>query len=597
MMRKLWVLFAVLATWSAAPAYAGIELAGTTGANFLTQGPGASVFGMGATGIGGYPDLGAMAWNPASLGLLRESQLMLTHMPLPGSSSQDWMAFGGKVGESPTQWALTGRYEGDGSFQAKDPLGNPLGTFNTSSLALGVNASRALDPHISVGMGAKFVNENLGSVSGYGGTFDMGLLLHRRGFGLGFAAQNLGGSIKYDSLAYSMPMNFGVGLSLAHAASGLRLAVDANHPNAYYDDVRFGLEWKIKDVVALRGGYRKELKAPTNDPMNGGTFGIGFGNHGLWLDYGYAASASGKSQQRVTLRVSPKDWGMLFADDETQAKGSQADRTAALVPASVPASASAKAAAVVAPAPTPAPVPASPPAKVVPAPVAAPVAAPAPAAAMPAPAPIETPKPEAVTPPSAPIEAPKPAAVMPPPAPVSAPVVAAPVPAPMPAPGPVKSAPLPVPVPAPAPKLEPVASPKSEPAPGPAPSLTALVPTTPVLAPAPKSMPAPKTVMPGVSAPAAQTKPVEAPVTEVAPQPAPKSGHASAVAAVAAPVAPSALVKGPNGKPVIVHVKKGETIETLARQYNTTAAAIMMENNLVSPTLKPGQSLKIPNHN
>jgi len=105
-----------IALLAARPAAAGIELAGTTGANFLTIGPGASLVGMGGVGMAGYSDLSAMTWNAASLGLMQESQLMFTHMPLPNSTEQEWMAFGGRMAISPTRWALSGRYEGDGSF-------------------------------------------------------------------------------------------------------------------------------------------------------------------------------------------------------------------------------------------------------------------------------------------------------------------------------------------------------------------------------------------------------------------------------------------------------------------------------------------------
>jgi len=45
-----------------------------------------------------------------------------------------------------------------------------------------------------------------------------------------------------------------------------------------------------------------------------------------------------------------------------------------------------------------------------------------------------------------------------------------------------------------------------------------------------------------------------------------------------------------------VKVKSGETMQSLAQKYNTSVAAIMMENNLVSDQVKPGQVLKIPTH-
>jgi LysM repeat protein len=60
--------------------------------------------------------------------------------------------------------------------------------------------------------------------------------------------------------------------------------------------------------------------------------------------------------------------------------------------------------------------------------------------------------------------------------------------------------------------------------------------------------------------------------------------------------APVLVVVTKSGKPLQIHVKKGETLESIAKEYGTTAAAIMMENNLVTMSVKPGQSLKIPNH-
>jgi LysM repeat protein len=64
--------------------------------------------------------------------------------------------------------------------------------------------------------------------------------------------------------------------------------------------------------------------------------------------------------------------------------------------------------------------------------------------------------------------------------------------------------------------------------------------------------------------------------------------------ASATPVVESAVQA--NGKPVKIHVKKGETLESIAKRFDTTKAAIMMENNLVTEKLHPGQELKIPAH-
>jgi LysM repeat protein len=79
-----------------------------------------------------------------------------------------------------------------------------------------------------------------------------------------------------------------------------------------------------------------------------------------------------------------------------------------------------------------------------------------------------------------------------------------------------------------------------------------------------------------VAPPASVTQPAE-------PKPAPVVKEAPAPAA-----------SKPVARPAKVSVKKGETLESIAKQWGTSPAAIMMENNLVKDTVKPGQSLKLP---
>jgi LysM repeat protein len=43
-------------------------------------------------------------------------------------------------------------------------------------------------------------------------------------------------------------------------------------------------------------------------------------------------------------------------------------------------------------------------------------------------------------------------------------------------------------------------------------------------------------------------------------------------------------------------VRDGDTLHNIAERCNTSVAAIMMENNLVSERVKGGQKLRIPKH-
>jgi len=245
---------------TARSAAAGIDKAGTTSANFLSLGMGAGPLGMGGATLGMFGDLSTLSWNVGSLGKLSETQFSFSHAPLAGSGAQDAMVFGGKLGMSGMRWALTGLYQGDGAFEGRDALGNSTGSFNASSMAFGATLARSIGPFASVGFGGKVVTEKLGDVSGFGGTFDGGLLIERDGFGFGAAAQNIGGRMQYGGVYYQMPTNIGAGVSFSPPMTGLRFALDYNHPTAYYDDVRGGVEWMWHGKVALRTGYRHEMR-------------------------------------------------------------------------------------------------------------------------------------------------------------------------------------------------------------------------------------------------------------------------------------------------------------------------------------------------
>jgi hypothetical protein len=120
----------------------------------------------------------------------------------------------------------------------------------------------------------------------------------------------VGGTLTYGGVAYSFPMDYGVGASFEHA-SGLRLEVDAHFPLDYYNDVRGGVEYRWHERFALRAGYRHELGSDAaTEPLNGPSFGLGAGLGGVWLDYAYLPSDAGATEQRlgVVLRFAAPGW-------------------------------------------------------------------------------------------------------------------------------------------------------------------------------------------------------------------------------------------------------------------------------------------------
>lgn len=291
----------------AGPARAGIENAGTTAANFLSVGSGASVFGMGGAAIGGGNDLNAAAWNVAALSWVGPTQVALGHSSFGDEQSQEWLGVGGRFGTSSTSWSVSGLYHGQGGFEGRDASGNPTGDFSVSSSAFGAALAQRFGDAVSVGIGAKYVREDLGTVQGGGLTFDGGVQVRAGRVSVGAAVQNVTGNMKYEGISYEFPTNYGAGVSLDVPEYGLRLALDGNAPYAYYPDLRAGVEWRWHDQFALRTGYRSEVGAEDGEPLNGPTFGMGAGVGGFWFDYGYVLSgADGGGQHQLGITVRPQ---------------------------------------------------------------------------------------------------------------------------------------------------------------------------------------------------------------------------------------------------------------------------------------------------
>jgi LysM repeat protein len=300
---------ALAALAAAAPAAAGIDRAGTTAASFLSVGSGPGVLAMGGAGLSLDGGLAAFDWNPATLARLGGSEAIFNHAALGDQTAQEWGGLGGRLRFGGLTGAITGLFQNEGSFDGRDALGNPTGTFEASSMALGMGVARAVGPFVTAGFGMKYASDNLGGVRGSGVTFDGGLQVRSGGFAFGAAAQNVWGQMKYGSAIYGFPSSYGVGVSYAHAASGLSVALDVNFPAAYYSDIRGGVEWRWNDRFALRTGYRAELGAASGDPLAGPTFGMGAGAHGMWLDYGYLLGGSGAGQHRIGITFHPGSGG------------------------------------------------------------------------------------------------------------------------------------------------------------------------------------------------------------------------------------------------------------------------------------------------
>ena len=171
-----------------------------------------------------------------------------------------------------------------------------------------------------VGVAARWVGERIGETGGDGLAFDAGAQARTGPVSFGLAAQNFGGGMNWGGQRWSMPASFGGGVAIEHAASGLRLVLDLAAPADYYRSARLGAEWRWQDRFALRGGYRRELGAPSEDRLNGPAFGLGASAGPMWVDYGFVSPQGGEAQHRIGIDL--RRLGQAAAPDGAGAAGS-----------------------------------------------------------------------------------------------------------------------------------------------------------------------------------------------------------------------------------------------------------------------------------
>ena len=571
---------AIAVSFYATRSLAASDGSGTAAASFLSVGSGASVLSMGGATLATGTDLAAAAWNPASLARVDALQFSLTHAPLPGGATQDWLAAGGRM-SGDWRWGTQLLFHREGGIEGRDASNNPTGEVSASDIGAGAHLARRFGRAVDVGVGAEWIHEALAGTSGSGLAFSGGVRASSGPFGFAIAARHIGGGMSYAGTRYDLPAVVALGTSYEDASRGLRVAADLESPTHYYRSLRLGGEWTWRGQLALRAGYRSELGNTDAARLSGPTFGMGTGAGSMWMDYAFTpGGGEGAGEHRLGLTFRPATLNRNRAIGSSEPAPAK-PRPAKAAPATKSAPAHSKAGSAAN-------------ADSRPAPASAPTVAP-PLAAVPAPAP-ETKKPatENKPEPNAEIPVPVPTPVMgqgagaasapatkiAPPSNSGSSATAPPTPV-KDAPAPTKTTTTPASASAPAATVA-----------APAPSASGPAKTAPVPASAPAKASSEKSTPSAAASPApAKDVPVPtAPRADANAQTQPVPSAKGATLASSKPPVETVVRERPKS----VIVGQGETLAMIAKRWDTSVAAIMMANDKVNEKVTPGTRLKLP---
>lgn len=201
-------------------------------------------------------------------------------------------------------------------------LSNP----SPSALAIGVGYAQALTDRFSVGANIKFAQQDLeegvlsASETGYNVTdnskstlaFDFGVLYNTGFRSLNFAmsVRNFARELTYVEENFELPLTFRIGVmmdlldlsSMDRDLHSFRLAIDAERPRDFAEQLKIGGEYVFMNTLALRAGYT----FPTD--LEGVNLGAGvqhtFGGLAIGADYAFTTYDVFDNVHRLALHLS-----------------------------------------------------------------------------------------------------------------------------------------------------------------------------------------------------------------------------------------------------------------------------------------------------
>ena len=200
--------------------------------------------------------------------------------------------------------------------------------FNLTSMAIGVGYAKQLNDRFSVGGQVRWVRQDLGEsvipvetseqdsiilteeVSNeltpmafdFGTQFKTGY----KSLVFGMSVRNFSTELEYVEEGFQLPLVFNLGISMdlmdfledMPLDQSLYLSIDASHYRSHPEQLKFGLDYRLLDILSLRGGYL------SNNDESGFSFGVGVSYVGLTFDYAYSPFGIFDKVQRMTVRFS-----------------------------------------------------------------------------------------------------------------------------------------------------------------------------------------------------------------------------------------------------------------------------------------------------
>jgi len=265
---------------------------------------------MGGADIATTKNIDAIFWNPAGLGEFAGGVAgHLSTQTLIADISTNYIAMGFNTGLGVIGISLKTFDFGDIDVTTVENMDGTGETYSPTFATGGITFARALTDKINFGVTGKMVYESIPRADATSFAVDFGIqyknLLDIEGLALGLAVKNVGSDMKYDgsgmlteaedkvansTVKYDdfrsrptadaqLPTTMDMGLSyvLPVGFGSVTLAGDFQHNNHENDQVLFGGEVEVSNMLFLRAGYVYTVESEDDVELGKNVYGLSMG--------------------------------------------------------------------------------------------------------------------------------------------------------------------------------------------------------------------------------------------------------------------------------------------------------------------------------
>lgn len=273
--------------------------AGAEPFSFLFLDANARAVGMGGAYTALAADSNALLYNPAGLGRITSREATFMHNQHFESITQEYFGFA-----DPRGWGASLNYLSFGDVPKttiSNPAGTGLGSASMSDMAVSAGYGRAVNKDLSLGAGFKFIKESIAGISVNAYALDLGAIYSVPGvqkLTMGFAVQNLGPAVKFQTAKENLPLNLCLGAAYGFTLLGHKTtaAIDITKEKSENALLGFGLETMAAKTVPVRLGYNTR-----NAAGSGVAAGVGWVYKSFNIDYAMVSYGGLGLAHRISL--------------------------------------------------------------------------------------------------------------------------------------------------------------------------------------------------------------------------------------------------------------------------------------------------------